>query len=251
MAVFSSIHYRYSHCRVLLSCVVGPSLFLAYLVLLERRKQVKKIEIQAKLTDRYTLDLYLYSFIVPIIPYMLIERIQIDPANVQAVTSALLANYALVCLISSPIVGHYADKTTDRKTPLLVALAFELISAVTVAGTTDCELLFERCHPACNLAQLLIIFLPCIPVVVLFIARTIGAVSGMMLWIIGYSTLAENIEKRHMGTASGVVSGAVAAGILAGPAVSGFFVEKVGYWFAWSLCFGVVSSPHGLMQALR
>lgn len=76
----------------------------------------------------------------------------------------------------------------------------------------------------------------------------------MMLWIIGYSTLAENIEKRHMGTASGVVSGAVAAGILAGPAVSGFFVEKVGYWFAWSLCFGLVSFPppqHDPMQALR
>lgn len=197
-----------------------------------------------KLTERYTLDLYLYSFIVPIIPYMLIERIQIDPANVQAITSALLANYALVCLISSPIVGHYADKTTDRKTPLLVALAFELTSAVTVAGTTNCKLLFERCHPTSNLAQILIMFLSCILVVVLFIARTIGAVSGMMLWIIGYSTLAENIEKRHMGTASGVVSGAVAAGILAGPAVSGFFVEKVGYWFAWSLCFGLVSSPH-------
>lgn len=178
---------------------------------------------------------------------MLIERIQIDPANVQAVTSALLANYALVCLISSPIVGHYADKTTDRKTPLLVALAFELTSAVTVAGTTNCEFaslkdVFPYIH--FNLAQILIILLSCIPVVVLFIARTIGAVSGMMLWIIGYSTLAENIEKRHMGTASGVVSGAVAAGILAGPAVSGFFVEKVGYWFAWSLCFGLVSSPH-------
>lgn len=198
--------------------------------------------------ERYALDLYLYSFIVPIIPYMLIERIQIDPANVQAVTSALLANYALVCLISSPIVGHYADKTTDRKTPLLVALAFELTSAVTVAGTTNCEFAslkdaFPNIH--FNLAaQILIILLSCIPVVVLFIARTIGAVSGMMLWIIGYSTLAENIEKRHMGTASGVVSGAVAAGILAGPAVSGFFVEKVGYWFAWSLCFGLVSSLH-------
>lgn len=70
---------------------------------------------------------------------MLTERIQIDPSNVQAVTSALLANYALVCLVSSPIVGHYADKTTDRKTPLLVALAFELSSAVVVAGTSNCE----------------------------------------------------------------------------------------------------------------
>lgn len=213
---------------------------LLYLASLERKETIR-----AKADrERYTLDLYLYSFIVPIIPYMLIERIQIDPANVQAITSALLANYALVCLISSPIVGHYADKTTDRKTPLLVALAFELTSAVTVAGTTNCKLLFDTCHPTSNSVQILIMFLSCILVVVLFIARTIGAVSGMMLWIIGYSTLAENIEKRHMGTASGVVSGAVAAGMLAGPAVSGFFVEKVGYWFAWSLCFGLVSSPH-------
>lgn len=171
---------------------------------------------------------------------MLIERIQIDPANVQAVTSALLANYALVCLISSPIVGHYADKTTDRKTPLLVALAIELSAAVTVAGTTNCELslkdaILHSFRPDAD-------YIFRISVVMLFIARTFGAISGMMLWIIGYSTLAENIEKRHMGTASGVVSGAIAAGVLAGPAVSGFFVEKVGYWFAWSLCFGLVSS---------
>lgn len=96
-----------------------------------------------------------------------------------------------------------------------------------------------------------ICFLLQIPVIVLFVARTIGAISGMMLWIVGYSTLAENIEKRHMGTASGVVSGAVAAGILAGPAVSGFFVEKVGYWFAWSLCFGLVRSPPSLPTASR
>lgn len=171
---------------------------------------------------------------------MLIERIQIDPANVQVVTSALLANYALVCLISSPIVGHYADKTTDRKSPLLVALAIELASAVTVAGTTNCELSLKA--TISHSFRLDTDFIFPILVLVLFIARTFGAISGMMLWIIGFSTLAENIEKRHMGTASGVVSGAVAAGMLAGPAVSGFFVEKVGYWPAWSLCFGLVSS---------
>lgn len=230
MAIFSIVYNRYSHNRVLLPYVVGPSISLVILF---------GCSLQSE-----TLDLYLYSFIVPILPFMLTERIQIDPANVQAVTSALLANYALVCLISSPIVGHYADKMTDRKTPLLVALAFELTSAVTVAGTTNCELFFERCHFAHHFSPVADFFFPCIPVVVLFIARTVGAVSGMMLWIIGYSILAENIEKRHMGAASGVVSGAVAAGVLAGPAVSGFFVEKVGYWFAWSLCFGLVSSPH-------
>lgn len=153
MAVFSSIHYRYSRCRILLSYVQAHFSFLLcfYLVSFGKERKEspsekrKKIEIWGeRLTERHhaTLDLYLYSFIIPIIPYMLIERIQIDPANVQAVTSALLANYALVCLISSPVVGHYADKTTDRKTPLLVALAFELISAITVAGTTNCELLF-------------------------------------------------------------------------------------------------------------
>lgn len=210
------------------------------LVLLFPRKKKKKGKCNSGAADRETLDLYLYSFIVPIIPYMLVERIQIDPANVQAVTSALLANYALVCLISSPIVGHYADKTTDRKTPLLIALAIELASAVTIARTTNCELLLKAA--VLQSFRLDTDFIFRISVLVLFIARTFGAISGMMLWIIGFSTLAENIEKRHMGTASGVVSGAVAAGMLAGPAVSGFFVEKVGYWSAWSLCFGLVSS---------
>lgn len=141
MAVFSSIHNRHRHSRVLLPCVVGPSLSLIAFSFGESRRRKKGRKMQfGRSWQRDTLDLYLYSFIVPIIPYMLIDRIQIDPANVQAVTSALLANYALVCLISSPIVGHYADKTTDRKTPLLIALAIELSAAVTVAGTTNCEL---------------------------------------------------------------------------------------------------------------
>lgn len=66
---------------------------------------------------------------------MLEVRIQLDPSQTQAMTSTILATYAFVSIIASPIIGHYADRVPGRKMPLLAGLCVELLATITVAST--------------------------------------------------------------------------------------------------------------------
>lgn len=77
----------------------------------------------------------LYGFIVPILSYMLEDRLHLDATRTQSDTTRLLAIYGFMSLISAPIVGHIADKTPNKRTPLLVALAGCLVGTVLVACT--------------------------------------------------------------------------------------------------------------------
>lgn len=70
---------------------------------------------------------------------MLQTRARIDPSDTQSVISGLLAVHALASVISSPLVAHYADKTSNRKTPLLLGLGGELLCTVVIAVTKNGE----------------------------------------------------------------------------------------------------------------
>lgn len=54
---------------------------------------------------------------------MLEGRLQLDPSRTQPLTSTLFTVHGFVGLVSAPIIAHFADKTQDRKIPLLIALA--------------------------------------------------------------------------------------------------------------------------------
>lgn len=66
------------------------------------------------------------------------------------------------------------------------------------------------------------------------------AVSGMVLWIVGFATLADTVGTENMGKATGITTAAVSAGFIAGPMMAGILVEKVGYWPAWSVAMSIV-----------
>lgn len=68
-------------------------------------------------------ETFLYGFIVPILSYMLEDRLQLPPSQTQWLTTALLTGHGFVAMVSAPIIAHFADKTSDRKVPLLLALA--------------------------------------------------------------------------------------------------------------------------------
>ncbi|MCJ1463352.1 hypothetical protein MMC07_001959 [Pseudocyphellaria aurata] len=57
----------------------------------------------------------------------------------------------------------------------------------------------------------------------------------MVLWIVGFATLADTVGTENMGKATGITTAAVSAGFLTGPMMAGILVEKVGYWPAWSV----------------
>jgi MFS family permease len=70
---------------------------------------------------------------VPILPYMLEERVGVGHDSAQAVTSNLLALYSLSQVIFSPIIGIIADRMEKKKAPLLIALFSGLGSTILLA----------------------------------------------------------------------------------------------------------------------
>ncbi len=64
---------------------------------------------------------------------MLEDRLRFDESKTQSITLALLSESALVGLIASPIVGHIADRTSHKKSLLLLSLGGAMIGSVALA----------------------------------------------------------------------------------------------------------------------
>ncbi|KAK2832013.1 hypothetical protein FQN49_006939 [Arthroderma sp. PD_2] len=159
-------------------------------------------------------DTFLYGFLVPILSYMLEVRLNIDPSQTQSLTSALLALHGFVALISAPIIGHFADKTPNRKTPLLISLAGCLIGTLLIACTPSLWALFA--------------------------GRVLQGVAGTAAWIVGFATLIDTVGMEHMGKTMGLSMSFVMVGVIGGPAVAGSVLQLSGYWMTWSVPLAVI-----------
>ncbi|KAE8164132.1 major facilitator superfamily domain-containing protein [Aspergillus tamarii] len=153
-------------------------------------------------------ETFLYGFVVPILSFMLEDRLSMDPSQTQRMTTAVLTVHGFMSLISAPIIAHFADKTPNRKTPMLIALAGCVAGTLLVASTFSIE--------------------------ALFIGRILQAVSGSATWIVGFATMTDNIDLDHIGKAIGTSMSIVTAAQLGGPIVAGALLELVGYWPTWS-----------------
>ncbi|KAJ6095477.1 hypothetical protein N7486_006223 [Penicillium sp. IBT 16267x] len=69
----------------------------------------------------------LYGFLVPILPYMLENRLNIDPAQTQRLTAGLLSMHGLISLVSAPIIASLVDRTESTQNSLLISLGVCLV----------------------------------------------------------------------------------------------------------------------------
>ncbi|TGO14981.1 hypothetical protein BTUL_0046g00730 [Botrytis tulipae] len=154
-------------------------------------------------------ETFLYGFLVPILGYMLEERLHVDQSQIQIFTSAVLALHGALAMLSSPIIGHFADKSPNRKIWLLFSLLWCIIGTCMVAITYS--------------------------VAILFIGRAMQGVAGSAVWIIGFATVASVYGENERGFGLGMMSSFANTGTIAGPAVSGLLLEVAGYWVTWSV----------------
>ena len=96
------------------------------------------------LTGQFHIDMFLYTFIVPILPYMSETRLGLDASYTQNMSFALLSETAIVTIVLSPIVGHYADQSNSKRTWLLYSLVVALLGSFAVAAATSGMVLFPR-----------------------------------------------------------------------------------------------------------
>ncbi|KAL4933243.1 MFS transporter [Aspergillus undulatus] len=153
-------------------------------------------------------ECFLFGFVVPILPYMLEQRLHLDPSRTQTSTTALLTTYGLISLISAPFIAHFADKTPSRKIPLLLSLAACATGTILVA---------------CSRA-----------IWILTAGQIMQSISSASVWIVGMATLVDNVDGENKGKVVGTAMSVVATGVVAGPMVSGILLEVLGYWPAWS-----------------
>ena len=124
-------------------------------------------------------DLFLYGLIVPVLPFMLQDRVGIPKEQVQSYVSGLLTAYAAASVISSPFAGIMADRLSTRQAPFLVGvLIMFLATALLYAGES-------------------------IPILVA--ARILQGISGAFVWTIGLALCLETVGPANLGKTIGSI----------------------------------------------
>src|ERR1700761_1624787 len=67
-------------------------------------------------------DIFVYGIVVPVLPFALTTRANIDPSKIQSWISIFLAVYGAALLVAAPICGWLADRFHSRRWPFLFGL---------------------------------------------------------------------------------------------------------------------------------
>ena len=140
-------------------------------------------------------DLILYGFIVPVLPYLLRNKIHVPSDRIQFWISNLLAIFASASVVFSPIAGYIASHTSSRKSPFLAGLAC-LIAATALLWAGK------------NLA-------------VLSIARVLQGASSGFVWCVGLALIVDTCGQTNLGTTLGTIFSVISAGDLLSPVAGG------------------------------
>ncbi|KAF2188306.1 MFS general substrate transporter [Zopfia rhizophila CBS 207.26] len=162
-------------------------------------------------------DLFLYGLIVPVLPFMLKDRVHVPDSEIQSTISNLLAIFAAASCLASPVAGILADRlSSSRHLPFLLGLVFLLFSTILLAvGTT---------------------------VPVLAIARFLQGASGGTVWTIGLALLIETVGQENLGKTVGSIFSFISVAGLFSPIVGGLLYAKTGYAgvFGFGVAFIVI-----------
>ena len=157
----------------------------------------------------------MYGLIVPILPFILQDRVNVRSSQIQSYTSALLAAYAGASVITSPPVGVIADKLSARQLPFLLGLVALLAATLML-----------------HLGQ---------TIVVLIVARVLQGVSAAVVWTIGLALLLDTVGADKLGVAVGSIFGFISIGELAAPVLGGILYSKAGYGAVFSIAYALLS----------
>lgn len=159
-------------------------------------------------------DLFLYGLMVPILPFLLHDRISLPQDQVQGYSSALLALYAGASVLFSLPAGWIADRTGSRRLPFLGGIA-ALLGATLMLSLGK------------SLA-------------VLVLARILQGMSGAVVWTVGLAMILDTVGVENLGKVMGTIFSIVSVGVLAAPVLGGVLYEKTGFAGVFGLSAGVL-----------
>ncbi|QSZ29457.1 hypothetical protein DSL72_003971 [Monilinia vaccinii-corymbosi] len=159
-------------------------------------------------------DLFLYGLIVPIIPFILADRIGVEQSHIQYYTSVLLASYAGASVVFSFPAGYIADRLPSRQLPFLVGLLALLASTVLLMLGRSME--------------------------VLVAARVFQGVSGAVVWTIGLALVMDTVGSEKLGVTIGSIFSFISVGELVAPVLGGVVYDKAGSDAVFAMGLGLL-----------
>jgi MFS family permease len=160
-------------------------------------------------------DLFLYGIVVPILPFILADRLDVPHNKIQTYTSALLACFAGASVLFSLPAGILADKLPARQLPFLLGLVALLASTILLwLGET-------------------------IPVLV--IARILQGISAAVVWTIGLALILDTVGSNKLGVTIGSIFSFISVGELAAPVLGGIVYKKSGSGAVFGMGFGLLA----------
>lgn len=160
-------------------------------------------------------DLFLYGLIVPVLPFMLQQRVNVPEEKVQSYVSGLLASYAGASVVFSIPAGWIADRTNARRTPFLTGLAALLAATIMLAVGQS--------------------------VAVLVVARVLQGTSAAIVWTVGLAMVLDTVGPENLGKVIGSIFSFISVGELLAPVLGGVLYDKTGYGGVFGVGAGILA----------
>ncbi|KAH6665015.1 MFS transporter-like protein [Halenospora varia] len=159
-------------------------------------------------------DLFLYGIIVPILPFVLEDRIGIPQEEVQKYTSILLAVYAGASVLFSLPAGIIADKLSARQVPFLLGLVSLLGSTVMLSVGRS--------------------------IAWLVMARVLQGISAATVWTVGLALVLDTVGSEKLGVTIGSIFSFISVGELLAPVLGGIVYDKAGNGAVFGMGFALL-----------
>ncbi|KAE9992970.1 hypothetical protein EG327_007105 [Venturia inaequalis] len=148
-------------------------------------------------------DAFIYGVIIPVFPHSLKTRFGVPDDEVQYWNSALLTSFGAAQFFFSPIIGHFADRSSSRRSPLL--LGFFGNAAATA-------LLYLARN-----------------VWMLVLSRFLQGLSAAVVYTVGFALVADTVGQESIGQWMGFVISSLNVGMMISPALGGILYDAFGY----------------------
>ncbi|KAI4102959.1 MAG: hypothetical protein L6R37_004109 [Teloschistes peruensis] len=160
-------------------------------------------------------DMMLYGLIVPMLPYVLVDRVGISPEDIQKWNSILLGVFGGALMFGSLVFGWIGDRVNTRQTPFLLGLIALGLSTLAIAITRQLPILLA--------------------------ARIFQGLSSAVVASVGYAILFDVVGSEKIGQALGYISMGQSVGLMVGPAIGGPLYEYGGYFVTFIPAFVLIA----------
>ncbi|OTA22994.1 hypothetical protein BTJ68_13992 [Hortaea werneckii EXF-2000] len=160
-------------------------------------------------------DIFVYGIVVPVLPFALTERSNVDSGSVQTWISIFLAVYGAALLFASPICGWFADRSSSRRMPLMLGL-------LALGGSTAMLCVGDS-------------------IGILAAGRVLQGISAAVVWVVGLALLVDTVGPDGIGQAMGYVGMSMSLAILVAPLLGGVVFDLAGYYAVFAMAFGLIA----------